>query len=136
MRIIAVPVLVAAAAFFASDAGARCLKYEPTRVTLSGALEARNVAGPPNYRSLARGDLPQTIYVLVLDEPICVNGNPTSAQNRKGHTNVGEVQLVVKPARAKALAGKRVRATGGLSASQGGQHRTPVVLTVAALGAS
>ena len=117
----------------AADANARCLTYEPAQVILSGELEMRNVAGPPNYRSLARGDLPETIYVLVLEKPICVSGNPSSMQNRKGYASVAEVQLVVKASRARPLAGKRVRATGGLSAGQGNHHRTPVVLTVKGL---
>ena len=127
---------VAAISLLATGAAARCLTYEPSQITLAGSLEQRSVAGPPNYRSIARGDLPQTIYVLVLDAEICVSGNPASVQNRRGHANVSEIQLVVPPSRAKRLAGKRVVVTGGLSAGQGGQHRTPVVLTVKGLRAS
>ena len=125
--------LVAAVGLVAVDADARCLTYEPAQVSLTGKLEMRNVPGPPSYRSLARGDLPEVIYVLLLDEPICVNGDPTSVQNKLGHAKVDEIQLVVKASRARTHVGKRVRATGELSAGQGSHHRTPVVLTVKGL---
>jgi hypothetical protein len=130
-----------AIAFFAvvsiaSSASARCLRYEPAQVSLVGELVAKAVPGPPNYTSVARGDLPETVHLLVLETPICVTGDRASQQNSRGETGVAEVQLVAKQGRLRSLVGKRVRATGTLSSAQSGHHRTPVLLTVKAIRAA
>jgi len=137
MRAIPARVLLLAVtiAFTPSLATARCLSYEPAVVTLVGELSSRDVPGPPNYRSLARGDLPETILVLRLEAPICVLGDAASSLNTKTQTGIEEVQLEMPLARARALVGKRVRATGTLSAAQSGHYRTPVVLRVSGLRA-
>ena len=118
------------------DAEARCLRYEPAQVTLLGTLTSRTVPGPPNYTSIARGDFPETIVVLVLEEPICVTGNTSSSQNSKSHSNIEEVQFVLKGNAHRLLIDKKVRATGTLSSAQSGHHRTPVLLTVKGLRAT
>ncbi len=114
----------------AALAGGRCLSYEPAQVTLEGELTSRTVAGPPDYRSIARGDQPETVVILVLDAPICVRGDPSSRSNARTHTQITEVQLVVEGSRWRLLRGKRVKATGSLFAGNSRHHRTPVVLTV------
>ncbi len=118
-----------------ASAGARCLAYEPAQVTLTGELTSRVVPGPPDYRSIARGDHPETVVILVLDAPVCVRGDPSSRSNSQGHAQVAEVQLVVRGSAWRALRGKRVRVSGSLFAGNSGHHRTPVVLTVRGLRA-
>lgn len=117
----------------AAGAAARCLSYEPAKVTLVGTLTSRTVPGPPGYRSIAHGDYPETIYVLKLDEPICVSGDPTSRRNSKSHSHITEVQLVTPDVDPKRFLRKKVRASGSLFSAQMGHHRTPVVLAVAKL---
>lgn len=116
-------------------AGARCLRYDPDVVTLSGELNARRVPGPPDYRNIARGDYPEDIYVLVLDQPVCVIGDPTSRRNSRSYGSIAEIQLVPTDDVESALAGKVIRATGYLITAQSGHHRTPVLLRVSQLRA-
>jgi len=125
--LLAVPLLLAA---FSGDAAARCLAYEPARVTLTGEIEMRKLPGPPNYRSVARGDRPENVYFVKLEAPICVSGDPTSRLNSRSHAGLEEVQLIVSAVEGSAAAGRRVRISGTLSGGQGGAHRTPVLLTV------
>jgi len=117
----------------AADAAGRCYTYEPKQVTLVGTLVARTLPGPPNYVSVARGDLPESVLFLRLEEPICVSADPLSLRNSKGHAGITELQLVSIQREARKLLGKRVRITGSLSEAQGGQHRTPVLLAVRGL---
>lgn len=135
MRILAAIALAVAFAFLTSPAGARCLTYEPTVVTLAGDLTSKTVPGPPNYVSIARGDLPEKIFILKLAEPVCVSADPSSRQNSESHASVAEVQLSVPPEKARAYVGKRVRASGALFSARTGHHRTPVLLRVSQLRA-
>lgn len=128
-------VVLLALALGAPGSAARCLRYEPARVTLVGVLSFRTVPGPPNYTSVARGDYPETVAILTLDEPACVSGDPQSRLNWRGHARVTEVQLVLSEARARRFLGKRVRATGTLFGARTGHHRTDVLLDVKALRA-
>jgi hypothetical protein len=127
--------IVLTIAFLQSPAAARCLTYEPTTVTLIGELTSKTVPGPPNYVSIARGDLPEKIFILELAEPVCVSADPSSRQNSKSHAGVDEVQLSVPAEKARAYVGRRVRASGALFGARTGHHRTPVLLRVAKLGA-
>jgi hypothetical protein len=124
--------LVSAVSFLwiGADAGARCLSYEPIQVSLDGTLVTRSLPGPPGYVNIARGDHPETIVILVLDQPICVKADSTSISNTKAHSQVTEVQLVMGTAAYRTLVDKRVRATGTLFSARSRHHRTPVVMTV------
>ena len=102
-------------------------------MTLTGELTSRSVPGPPGYRNIARGDHPETVVIIVLDAPICVNADPVSRANSRSHSQITEVQLVVTGSAWRALRGKRVKASGSLFAENSRHHRTPVVLTVRGL---
>lgn len=112
-----------------------CLSYEPVQVSLEGELTSRLVPGPPDYHSIARGDQPETVVILVLDAPVCVRGDPASRSNARSHARVSKVQLVVTGRSWRRSLGKRVKATGSLFEASSGRHRTPVVLTVRGLRA-
>jgi hypothetical protein len=118
------------ALFAASEAAARCLAYEPSRVALTGELEMRKLPGPPNYRSVARGDRPENVYFVKLDAPVCVSGDPTSRLNSRSLAGVAEVQLIVSAVKGSSAVGKHMKIYGTLSGAQSGAHRTPVLLTV------
>lgn len=113
----------------ASPCLARCLGYEPKAVSLTGEVVHRKLPGPPNYRSVVRGDRPESVYFLVLDQPVCVSGDPSS-RNTRSHAGITEIQLLISPVEGSSAAGKRKRISGTLSSAQSGYHRTPVLLTV------
>src|SRR3989442_811672 len=48
-----------------------CYHYRPATVSLTGRLIRRTLPGPPNYQSIARGDRPQVVDLLILETPIC-----------------------------------------------------------------
>src|SRR5437016_12789201 len=48
-----------------------CYHYRPAPVSLTGRLIRRTLPGPPNYPSIARGDRPQVVDLLILETPIC-----------------------------------------------------------------
>src|SRR6266550_1140421 len=48
-----------------------CYHYRPSPVSLTGRLIRRTLPGPPNYQSIARGDRPQVVDLLILETPIC-----------------------------------------------------------------
>jgi hypothetical protein len=116
-----------------ADSAARCLTYEPARVTLVGVLTSRTLPGPPNYRSIAQGDYPETVFFLELNEPICVSGDPSSRRNRSSHSRVTEVQLLIPDVPPRRFVDKQVRASGSLFGAHMSYHRTPVLLTVVEL---
>jgi hypothetical protein len=114
-------------------ASARCLSYEPAIVNLVGELRSAAFPGPPNYVSIAGGDYPETVFILKLDQPICVSGDPSSKLNSKSHSDLTEIQVVVAPDKVRSLLGKRVRASGTLFGAQSGHHRTPALLQVSSI---
>ena len=118
-----------------ADSAARCLSYEPAEVTLVGTLTSRYLPGPPNYDSITRGDRPETVFILTLEEPICVSGDPSSRLNSKSHSRVTEVQVVARSVDPKRFVNKRVRVSGSFFGARTRNHRTPIVLTVASLRA-
>jgi hypothetical protein len=101
-----------------------------------GIVTSRTVPGPPNYNSIAAGDYPETLFVLRLNEPICVSGDPSSRRNRESHSRVAEVQLLTRDVDPRRFLNKQVRASGSLFSAHMGYHRTPVVLAVVKLRAA
>ena len=80
--------------------------------------------------------IPETVFILKLDEPICVSGDPSSRLNPKSHSRVTEVQLVTRGVDPKRFVNKQVRASGSFFGAHMAYHRTPVVLTVVKLRAA
>ncbi len=62
------------------SANAECLTYNE-RVTVSGKLTRQTFPGRPNFESVARGDEPETYFVLRLDHAACVRANPVDDQS-------------------------------------------------------
>ena len=52
-----------------------CVSYAPDTVDVTGVLDWRIQPGPPNYRSVTRGDARETVYYMRLDRPLCVSRN-------------------------------------------------------------
>jgi hypothetical protein len=112
---------------------AGCRSYQPEVVSLHGKLLLKTFAGPPNYHDIRKGDEAQTVWLVRLDSPICVDRDKAEPDLNPSQKNVRSVQLVLNREdgeRAKALLGKRVVATGSLFGAHTGHDRTPVLLTV------
>ena len=106
-----------------------CLKYEPAVVSLSGTLISRTFAGPPNYESISKGDRPERALLLLLDEPVCVEGDQASALSQETELGVVLVQIG-PPDSGWKFVGRRVLITGTLMHRHTGHHRTAVLLNL------
>jgi hypothetical protein len=95
-------------------------------------LARRTYAGPPNYESVARGDRPETAWLLRLDRPACVAADASDTTGfNVAVASVREVQLVVSPEqvqRYRGRVGQRVALSGALFGAHTGHHHTPVLL--------
>jgi len=117
---------------------AACLSWGPDAVVLSGKLMSETFPGPPNYESIAKGDKPETYWILHLEEPVCVDGVDDLGQGHR-EPSVEQIQLVLTPEayeKYRALVGSEVTATGTLMAPISGHHHTKVLLETAELGKS
>lgn len=132
LRHLALGAWVLALLGLAAPAHAKCLRYEPHKVSLTGEVVARRMPGPPNYRNVARGDYPETVHFLELAEPFCVIGDRGSRTNKKTRFDVSEVQLAGDDALGRHV-GDAVRARGTLFGAHMPYHRTDVVLRVEAI---
>lgn len=121
--------LCAALLFVAGHAEARCLRFEPANVTLTGTITERLVPGPPRYQSIARGDLPEKVLFLALEKPLCVSGDPMKLRNTLTIAGVEEVHVRIDRFWRRSLLGQRVDVTGSLFTSHSPAHRTRVVIT-------
>ena len=108
-----------------------CYHYRPAAVTLTGRLIQRTLPGPPNYQSIARGDRPQVVDLLILEAPICTIPDYKDSPN----TDAFQGQDTIQVRRAEStwrevrrLSGKRVVVKGTLAEWALGPDRTPVVI--------
>lgn len=129
----AILVMVALLVLAPSIANARCLQYEPTVVFLRGEFVSKMLPGAPNYTSVARGDLPERVLFLVLDEPICVTGNVDSTFNSRSRAGITKIQLHVPLGQSLKLLGQRIRVFGTLFGANMQNHRTKVLMDVEGL---
>ena len=108
-----------------------CYHYRPASVALTGRLIQRTLPGPPNYESIARGDRPQVVDLLILDTPICTIADYQDSPN----TDAFQGQDTIQVRRAEStwrevrrLSGHRVVVAGTLAEWALGPDRTPVVI--------
>jgi Domain of unknown function (DUF4431) len=98
---------------------AHCLQYQP--VSLAGTLVRQTYPGPPDYESVTQGDRPEEIWVLLLDEFICVEDSyPYSREYGQR-----EIQLVLgaeQYEQYRGLLGKRVIVSGPLRPGGGAKR--------------
>ena len=109
-----------------------CYHYSPAPVELTGRLIQRTLPGPPNYQSIARGDRPQAVDLLILDAPICtVPDKRLDSMNSDAFQGQDTVQ--VRRAEAtwrdvRRLTGQRVTVAGTLAEWALGKDHTPVLI--------
>lgn len=118
-----------------ANAVASCYPYEPKSVTLSGVLIRKTFPGRPNYANLAKGDEPETYFLLRLSKPVCTVA-PAGNGIDGPVSSVAQMQLVFLHGAATSYKelqpyiGKEVRCTGKLFSAETGHHHTPVLMTV------
>ena len=131
-KIFALLVLLLASAAYAQAQEGQCLSYDPSEVRVSGTLDKMVVPGPPNYQSVRKGDMAETIWILTLDKPVCVTGNTDDINEPE--QNVTDLQLALEGnqfARIRRLGRKvHVTAFGKLFHAHTAHHRTKVLLDV------
>jgi hypothetical protein len=106
----------------------QCLEYEPKVVSLSGVIVQETHPGPPNFESVANGDEPRTIWVLKLNNAICVLASDDV--NVKEDNEI-EIQLVMNAEqykRYRSLLGQKVAASGTLFHAITGYHHKRLLL--------
>lgn len=110
------------ALLLSGPATAQCLEYEPKVVRLTGTLVRETHPGRPNYESIASGDEPETIWVLKLQDAICVGGAIEADSSESGQA---EIQLVLEQAqynKYRSLLGQNVTVRGNLFHGHTGHH--------------
>jgi hypothetical protein len=88
-----------------------CLQYGP--IQIAGTIVQHTYAGPPDYESVTKGDAPRTVWILQLDERICVEANRSYPREPIQL----EIELALTPEqyqRYRQLLGRKVRVTGEL----------------------
>ena len=109
-----------------------CLQYEPVSVELRGVIARETFPGRPNYESIQAGDEPETVWILTLDRPVCVEARAGDDTNVT-ENGVQEIQLVLSKDQYGAYAslpGKKVSVSGTLFHAVTGHHRKSVLMTV------
>jgi hypothetical protein len=124
--------LALVAAFMANFAlAASCLPMRAGHnVEITGTLEYTDFPGPPNYKSIAKGDRRETAILLKLSEPVCVEGVGIGEIPFKAE-NVDLIQLAIPPKLQEELRSRRnVTVRGELYDKHTGHHRTEVLMSV------
>lgn len=106
-----------------------CLQYGPIR--LVGTLVRQTYAGPPDYESISKGDEPRVIWLLQLDQRVCVQA---SSRFPREPTQI-EVELALTAdqyRQYRSLLGQKIVATGELIHG-GANYQKRLVLTAAEL---
>lgn len=103
-----------------------CIR-EGQRLTLSGTLLRITYPGPPNYESIAHGDVPETYWVLQPDRKINCAIN---APNFDDHTKMQLVMFGNEYRDYASLVGKNVIVNGNLMYSENGHHHTSLLIIV------
>ncbi len=110
-----------------------CEKYAPNVVNLTGTLLTVTAYGPPNYGENPATDSLETVPVLRLDRPICVDEDPLDGGVSPPERDIVAIQLVYSSATAKFrrdLVGRHVSVSGTLFHAISGHHRTDVLMSV------
>ena len=117
---------MALAAAGAAQAG-DCLRFEPEEETLTGTLRMDVVPGPPHYKSFETGDRPESIWLLTLANPVCIDATPGD-ENNAAAAQVDLVQIIPRTAFSVAYNGKPARVQGTLYRPHGGHPHATVLL--------
>jgi hypothetical protein len=121
-----------AAAIVLAMAGTRaqasdCLRYEPEDVTLAGTLQLQVYPGPPHYKAFDTGDQPESIWMLNLIRPVCIDATAGDAANIAAQ-RVERVQIVPRSPFAVSFNGKVAHVQGTLFHAHGGHPHADILI--------
>lgn len=111
-------VALLSALWWSGAIAAECLRYGV--VSMTGRLLQQTYAGPPDYESVTKGDEPLVIWILQLEQGVCIAGSESSYPLVYSER---EIQLVLgtdqyaradQYARYRSLLGKKITVTGTL----------------------
>ena len=109
------------------------LHYGKMHSWLKGKPVRRIFAGPPNYKSISKGDRKEAVWMLVLVQTLCVRPLSTDIETEEVN-DIREIQLVfpneLQHYQMQHLSNNLVIATGSLFFGQSGHHHTKVLLDV------
>ena len=115
------------------------LKCTPSIVKLVGTITNVIFPGPPNYKSVAKGDEPEHYWILKLGSHIDVAEDrvecpvPEASRPQMNVSNLQlnlDVYLNADYAAYQKFMGKRVEVTGELTQAYTVHHKTPVMIWV------
>ncbi len=105
-------------------------KYDPVIVKLSGVVVAQVAYGAPSYGEDPKHDVKFNVYMLKLDKPINVKGDPKSELDTSDFRNVSKIQMDTEDYMEKYV-NKKVVVTGTLYQRNAGLNAyTDVMMTV------
>ena len=107
-------------------------------VTLRGKFVRGTFPGPPNYKSIRKGDKPEVRLLLELPSPACINDGTAKPDQSRMQKQVRRIELVLERERYAAyyeLLDRKVIAKGELSTTGALHPVTPAYLTVRELKA-
>ncbi len=110
-------------------------EFEPKQVVLIGTLKTAEYFGPPGFGESPTPDSRESVFLIELERPIAVRGDPTDELNSRSITELSRVQLEVSANPDPALLGARVRVTGTLFTAHTGHHHTRAVLRLISVAA-
>lgn len=133
LNVLAAALVGAAALASAATAGSPCLQSGSGQVSVTGTLIQKVVPGPPNYKSVNRGDRPTLRWMVRLQATVCVAGVATGHHEAPDVADVRVVELALPDAtiaKYSDLVGKRVTVSGFVSTRQQGEQNAVVILDV------
>ncbi|MGY2047009.1 DUF4431 domain-containing protein [Methylobacterium sp. JK268] len=123
----AFPIAAACCLLGAGGADAAYLGYEHP-VAVEGRLVWRTCPGRPNDESVAAGDEPERVPILILSRPVCTTGGDPADPGAAPLDALRRVQVPALPPAIPRPAGQRVRLSGTLVAAHTGHHHAPLLL--------
>lgn len=112
----------------------KLIYYDDQIVTLSGVTSFKVFPGPPNYESIADGDIREGAIFLTLDKSIDVTASPNAPYFRRDEreNNVKILHVANNDDKYWPLlrSGHHIKITGTLFHRLTGHHRTRVLINV------
>jgi hypothetical protein len=130
--ILPVSALLAAAPLFLANAenhqGCTDLREDNSTAVITGVLTVQIFAGPPNYASVADGDIEEKALILELPRPMCADDGEfirSTTQFDRVHVSSSIPRLLDV---LNMAIGRNVTVQGEAFGAHTGHHRAPLVL--------
>jgi hypothetical protein len=113
------------------SANNRCVNLAApySRIAVEGRLTRQLFPGPPNYESVEEGDSEESVFILVLRHPICIDDNGEFADPSEQVTTVHvSSRDPSNMALLTASVGREVAVSGEGFPAYTGRHHAPLVI--------